>query len=85
MITMEMLGKVRRMYLRDELSLHEISRRTGLSRNTLRKWVSVPEESVAPPLYQRGRKPTRLRPYHAVLEQALKADAHRIKQNRRSA
>lgn len=85
MITMEMLGKVRRMYLRDELSLHEISRRTGLSRNTLRKWVRVPEESVAPPLYQREQKPTRLSPYHAVLEQALKADAHRIKQNRRSA
>jgi transposase len=73
------------MYLRDKLSLHEISRRTGLSRNTLRKWVRVPEESVAPPLYQREQKPTRLSPYHAVLEQALKADAHRIKQNRRSA
>jgi transposase len=84
-ITMEMLGKVRRMYMRDKLSLHEISRRTGLSRNTLRKWVRVPEGSVAPPLYQREQKPTRLSPYHAVLEQALKADAHRIKQNRRSA
>ena len=85
MITMEMLGKVRRMYLRDKLSLHEISKRTGLSRNTLRKWVRVPEESVAPPRYQREQKPTRLSPYHAALEQALKADAHRNKQNRRSA
>lgn len=85
MITMEMLGKVRRMYLRDMLSLHEISKRTGLSRNTLRKWVRVPEESVVPPRYQREQKPTKLSPYHAVLEQALKADAHRIKQNRRSA
>ena len=35
MITMEMLGKIRRMYLRDKLSLHEIAKRTGLSRNTL--------------------------------------------------
>ena len=85
MITMEMLGKVRRMYLRDKLSLHEISKRTGLSRNTLRKWVRVPEEDVAPPHYQREQKPTRLSPYHAALDQALKADAHRIKQNRRSA
>jgi hypothetical protein len=33
---MEMLGKVRRMHLRDKLSLHEISKCTGLSRNTLR-------------------------------------------------
>lgn len=30
---MEMLGKVRRMHLRYKLSLHEISKRTGLSRN----------------------------------------------------
>jgi hypothetical protein len=29
-ITMKMLGKVRRMYLRDKLSLHEISKRTGI-------------------------------------------------------
>jgi DNA-binding transcriptional regulator LsrR (DeoR family) len=34
---MEMLGKVRRMHVRDKLSLHEISKRTGLSRNTVRK------------------------------------------------
>ena len=33
MITMEMLGKIRRMYLRDGLSLHEIAERTGFSRN----------------------------------------------------
>ena len=43
MITMEMLGKIRRMYLRDRLSLHEIAKRTGLSRNTLRRWLREPE------------------------------------------
>lgn len=80
---MEMLGKVRRMHMRDKLSLHEISKRTGLSRNTLRKWLRKPAaEAVAPPRYVRGRVPTKLTPYHATLEQALKADAHRIKQNR---
>lgn len=32
---MEMLGKVRRMYVRDKLSLHEISKRTrGSNENT---------------------------------------------------
>ena len=35
-ITMEMLGRIRRMYLRDKVSLHEIAKRTGLSRNTVR-------------------------------------------------
>ena len=31
MITMEMLGKIRRMHLRDKLSQHEIAKRTGLA------------------------------------------------------
>jgi transposase len=82
---MEMLGKIRRMHVRDKLSLHEISKRTGLSRNTLRKWLRRPAtEAVAPPRYSRGSVPNKLTAYHATLEQALKADAHRIKQNRRT-
>jgi transposase len=82
---MEMLGKVRRMHLRDKLSLHEISKRTGLSRNTLRKWLRKPEaEVVAPPRYQRDDSPHKLTPYHSTLEQALKADAYRSNQNRRT-
>jgi transposase-like protein len=40
---MEMLGKIRRMYFRDKLSLHQIAKRIGLSRNTIRKWVRAPE------------------------------------------
>ena len=31
MITMEILGKIRRMYLRDKLSLHEITKQTGFA------------------------------------------------------
>jgi transposase len=38
-ITMKMMGKVRRMSLRDGLSRSEIAKRTGLSRNTVRKWL----------------------------------------------
>ena len=83
MITMEMLGKVRRMYLRDKQSLHEIAKRTGLSRNTLRKWLRKPEDA-APPQYRREAITTKLSAFHAMLEQALKADAHRIRQNRRT-
>jgi len=43
-----MLGKIRRMHLRDKLSLHEIAKRTGLSRNTLRRWLRVPQEVQVP-------------------------------------
>lgn len=80
---MEMLGKIRRMHMRDKLSLHEIAKRTGLSRNTIRRWLRTPEE--APPAYRRSEGPGKLTAFHATLEQALKADAHRAKQNRRTA
>ena len=84
MITMEMLGRIRRMYLRDDLSLHEIAKRTGLSRNTIRGWLRKSEE-VSRPMYRRTEGPGKLTTFHQALEQALKVDAHRIKQNRRTA
>ncbi len=83
MITMEILGRIRRMHMRDKLSLHEIAKRTGLSRNTIRKWIRAPKEKA--PAYERQSKTSKLSAYHAVLEQALKADAHRLKQDRRTA
>ena len=48
MITMDILGKIRRMHLRDKLSLHEIAKRTGLSRNTIRRWLKTPGEAAIP-------------------------------------
>ena len=84
MITMEMLGRIRRMYLRDKLSLHDIAKRTGLSRNTLRKWLKAPED-VTTPAYSRAKSYGKLAAFTEALEQSLKADAHRIKQDRRTA
>ncbi len=84
MITMEMLGKIRRMHLRDKLSLHEIAKRTGLSRNTIRSWLRT-TPGTAPPTYRRIKGEVKLSVFHAAVEQALKADAHRNKQNRRTA
>jgi len=82
-ITMEMIGKIRRMYVRDKLSLHEITKRTGLSRNTIRKWVRPPETVM--PIYRRSETPKKLTGFHETLERALKADALRPKHNRRTA
>ena len=81
---MEMLGRIRRMYLRDKLSLHEITKRTGMSRNTVRRWLRTPEE-VKNPTYSRAAGFGKLGSFIAELEQALKADAGRNKQDRRSA
>ena len=70
--------------MRDKVSLHEIAKRTGLSRNTVRSWLRKPEE-VKEPVYSRTAGFNKLNAYVAELEQSLKADAHRPKQNRRTA
>ena len=84
MITMEMLGKIRRMHVRDKMSVRAIAKRTGLSRNTLQKWLQAPEE-VAVPKYIRSRTFGKLAAFTDELEQSLKADALRSKQDRRTA
>ena len=81
---MEMLGRIRRMHLRDKLSLHEIAKRTGLSRNTVRNWLRAPGE-VNKPTYSRKAVFGKLSGHVAELEQALKADALRPKKDRRTA
>jgi hypothetical protein len=54
-----------------------------LARNTIRKWVREPEAKQ--PVYQRRAVFNKLSAFHATLEQALKADSLRPKQQRRSA
>jgi transposase len=81
---MEMLGKVKRLYSRDKKSLHEIAKATGLSRNTIRKWVRE-AKVVGKPTYRRKERVNKLTAFHEALVLALKADSHRSKQNRRSA
>ena len=39
---MDMIGKIRRMSLRDKLSNSAIAKGTGLSRNTVKKWLKQP-------------------------------------------
>jgi transposase len=69
--------------VRDKLSLHEITKRTGLSRNTIRRWLRTPEE-VKMPVYARSGGFGKLNKFTAELEQSLKADALRPKQSRRT-
>ena len=80
---MEMLGRIKRMHLRDKVSLHEIAKRTGLARNTVRRWLRAPEE-VQTPTYSRAAGFSKLGGFIAELEQSLKADALRPKQDRRT-
>jgi transposase len=83
MITMKDLGRVRRLFYRDGVSLSEISRKTGYSRNTIKRWLKTAEG--VEPTYRRQRLDTKVAPYAAQLIKALETDAHRPKRDRRSA
>lgn len=83
MITMDMVGKIRRLHSRGKKSEREIARVTGLSRNTVAKWLKGSVE--APPKYRRASMPGKLAPFVEAVKQALEADSHRPKKERRSA
>ena len=73
---MDMIGKVRRMKLRDQLSLSEIAKRTGLSRNTVKKWLKAPSEVV--PKYERGKVEGKLTAFEPTLHQSLTTDSQGV-------
>ena len=80
---MKDLGRVRRLFYWDGESLSEISKKTGYSRNTVKRWLKTPEG--VEPKYRRQRHDTKIAPYAAQLIKALETDAHRPKRDRRSA
>ena len=80
---MAMYAKVRRMRLRDGLSISEIARRTSLSRNTIKTWLRTPVRSEMK--YRRAPAPKKIGLYEAVLREALAADARRPRRERRTA
>jgi transposase len=71
------------MHFRDGMSLHQIAKRTGISRNTIRKWVRAPKPDN-PPKYARRTTPGKLTAHIEFLQTALKADALRPKKHRRT-
>jgi transposase len=76
------LAKIRRLYLRDKLSIKEICRQTGLSRNTVRTWLR--ESEMVEPKYPPRRIVTKLDNYAETLRTWLNADAGRNKRERRT-
>ena len=80
---MAIYAKVRRMRLRDGLSISEIARRTSLSRNTIKAWLRGPVRSAM--TYHRPPGPKKIGPFEDVLRQALETDARRPRRERRTA
>ena len=80
---MGMLAKIRRMHFRDGMSLREVARRTGLSRNTIRSWLRRPE--VVEPQFQARRAVSKIDEWAELLGAWLLTDSHRGRRERRTA
>ena len=80
---MEKLGRLRRLYYRDGLSLSEVARRTGFARNTVKTWLKAAEG--VEPKYRRREVATKISPYTAQLIKMLETDARRPNRDRRTA
>lgn len=73
-INVSTLSKLRRLVLRDGVSIREASNRLGISRNTAKKWLDQPE-MVEPRYPKRASGPGILGPFEEVLAQWLKSDS----------
>src|SRR5579863_2416895 len=78
---MELLSVIRRWHYRDRFSIREISRRTGLSRNTVRKYLR--SDSVEPKFSVPDR-PSRLDPYADKLSHMLRQEAGKSRKQKRT-
>src|SRR4051812_41419426 len=78
---MELLSVIRRWRYRDRYSIREISRRTWLSRNTVRKYLH--SDSVAPK-FNTPDWPSKLGPYAEKLSQMLRQEAAKPRKQKRT-
>lgn len=81
MITVAILSVIRRWHLRDQMPIREIARRTGLSRNTVKKYLAG---HIVEPLYARRRSPSALDAYALKLTHWLQIETSRNRKQRRS-
>lgn len=80
---METVAKVRRWVLADGTSIRDVSRKTGLSRNTIRKYLR--DENVEPCYRLTSPRPSRrLLAYEVLLKDLFEADLQRPVRERRS-
>jgi len=78
---MVFLSVIRRWALRDQLSIREIARRTGLSRNTIRKYL---RSGTVEPQFRVPERPSKLDPFADKLSAWLKTEAGKSRKQRRT-
>jgi transposase len=75
------LSVISRWALREQMSIREIARRTGLSRNTVKKYLRAGEEM---PRYAKRTSSSKLDPYAEKLATWLAIEATKSRKQRRN-
>jgi len=78
---MAFLSIIRRWALREHLSIREIARRTGLSRNTIRKYLRT---GTVEPKFGVADRPSKLDAYAAKLSGLLTTEAGKSRKQKRT-
>jgi len=80
-IDMALLSVIRRWHFREGMPIREIKRRTGLSRNTIRKYLRA---GVVDPKFKVPDRPSKLDPFAEKLSGWLRVEAGRSRKQRRT-
>lgn len=78
---MGFLSVIRRWALRDKMPIREIARRTGLSRNTIKKYL---REGAVEPQFKTPKRPSKLDPYSDRLSAWLLIQTRKSRKERRT-
>ena len=78
---MELLSVIRRWHYRDHFSIREISRRTSLSRNTVRKYL---RSDGVEPKFSIADRPSKLDPHADKLSHMLRQEAGKSRKQKRT-
>jgi transposase len=81
-IDMALLSVIRRWHFRDEMPIREIERRTGLSRNTIRKYLRA---GTVEPAFKVPERPSKLDPFAEKLSGWLRTEGAKSRKQRRTA
>lgn len=79
---MALLSVIRRWHFREHLSIRAIARRTGLSRNTIRKYL---RSEAVEPVFRTPDRPSKLDPFAERLAGWLRTDARRPRKQKPTA
>lgn len=79
---MDLLSVIRRWHFRQGISIREIKRRTGLSRNTIRKYLRA---DTVEPIFKVPDRPSKLDPFAEKLSGWLRTESSKSRKQKRTA